>query len=453
MHAAAAARVPSAPPPTPPLAYDVLVVGGGPGGSATATALARQGRRVALVEKDRHPRFHIGESLLPMSMPLFEELGVREAVERIGVIKRGADFPSATPGEYTVFRFTRTLHPTCAYAVQVRRQDLDELLFATAREAGVATVQDTEIESVRFDADGVEASGHARDGSPVAFRARYLVDATGRDTLLGRQLGLKRRNRRFQSAALFAHFEGVRRREGEHEGNISIYRVDDGWVWVIPLPDGITSIGLVCGPDTLRQRAGERESFLLRLLAGIPGLAERLDAPRIVGHLQATGNYSYQCTRVVGRRWIMVGDSAAFIDPIFSAGVHVALNAAQKAARLVNTVLDDPALERRLQRDYVREQRRGLERVRWFIERFNAPVMKQLFAHPRNDWRLEEAIVSMLAGDLYRDDGIVWRLRLFKLIYYAHCLADLKGALAGVRQRWKRVREVFAADALSPGAR
>ena len=245
----------------------------------------------------------------------------------------------------------------------------------------------------------------------------------------------------------------MRRRDGENEGNISIYRVSDGWVWVIPLPGELASVGLVCGPDTLRQRVGERETFLLRVLRSIPGLADRLEAPRVVGHLQATGNYSYQCTRIAGPRWIMVGDAAAFIDPIFSSGVHVALHSALEAARLVDAVLGEPGVERRLQRHYHRQHRAALRRVTWFIERFNLPVMRRLFAQPRNDWRLEEAIVSMLAGDLYRDDGIAWRLRLFKVIYALHCLADVKGALAGVRLRLRRMREVFVADSLTPGTR
>ena len=439
-------------PAEPADGLDVLIVGGGPSGSAAAILLARQGRRVLLVEKDRHPRFHIGESLLPMTMPLLEELGVREQIERLGVIKRGADFPSAGPLGYQVFSFKRSLNPTWTHALQIRRQDFDQVLFEAARAAGVTTLEETVISEVTFGAAGIEARGHGRDGAPVAYRARYLIDASGRDTLLGRALHLKRRHRSHQSAAMYAHFSGVRRRDGEDAGNISIYRVEDGWVWVIPLPSGITSIGLVCGPNTLRQRSGDRAEFLRRTLQAIPGLAERLAAPQIVGNLQATGNYSYQCARFAGPKWIMAGDAAAFIDPIFSTGVHIGLYSAMAAARLVDTVLEEPRLERRLQRRYSREQRAALRRVSWFILRFNAPVMSRLFANPRNDWRVEEAIISMLAGDLYRDGGIRWRLRLFKLIYLIACLGDLPAALRGWRDRLRRVREVFVTEPAGPEA-
>ena len=430
----------------PAAATDVLVIGGGPCGSAAAIWLARQGRRVTLIEKDRHPRFHIGESLLPMSMPLLEDLGVRTQVEALGVIKRGADFPSAGAQGYQVFSFRRSLNPTYPHAVQIRREDLDRVLFEAAGAAGVTTVEETAISSVSFAADHAEARGRGRDGTEVCYRARYVVDATGRDTLLGRQLRVKRRHRTHQSAALYAHFSGIRRRQGEDAGNISIYRVEDGWIWVIPLPDGITSVGLVCGPDTLRRRAGDSAGFLLRTIAAVPGLAERLESPAIVGSPQATGNYSYYCTQLAGPRWIMAGDAGAFVDPIFSSGVHVALETARTAAELVHRVLDEPALERQLQREYSRRHRAALARVSWFILRFNTPVMRRLFAEPRNDWRLEEAIISMLAGDLYRDGGIRWRLRLFKLIYTLACIADLRSATRGIRQRWRRAREVYATE-------
>jgi flavin-dependent dehydrogenase len=425
---------------------DVVVVGGGPAGCATAIALVRRGRKVTLLEKDRHPRFHIGESLLPMSMPLLAELGVLEQVEALGLLKRGADFPVDRPPGYQVFRFERSLHPTWPHAVQIRRQDLDAVLLEKARAEGVTVHERVHVEGVAFSADGVEASGRDADGAPASFRAAYCVDATGRDTLLGGQMRLKQRSRKHQSAALYAHFTGIARRDGDDAGNISIYRVEDGWVWLIPLPEGVTSVGLVCGPNALRGRAGDNAGFLMRTLRSIPDLGARLLDPRLVGNLDATGNYSYSCTQFGGRRWIMVGDACAFVDPIFSSGVHFALHAARTAAALVDEALRDPSRERVLQRQYAREQRSAIHRVSWFIVRFNTPVMRRLFSNPRNNWRLEEAMISMLAGDLYRDQGIAWRLRVFKIIYFLSCATDLRGALRGLGQVWRRRRERYVAE-------
>ncbi|HZX80801.1 MAG TPA: FAD-dependent oxidoreductase, partial [Lysobacter sp.] len=205
-------------------ACDVLVVGGGPAGSAAATLLAKAGWKVVMLEKSRHPRFHIGESLLPANMPILERLGVLDRVREIGVLKRGADFP-VEGGGYNVFHFDHALRAGADFAFQVKREDFDRVLFEHAREAGVDAREATKVTRVEFGDDGRPARVLATgpDGA-YALRPRLLVDATGRDTLLGGQLKLKRRNRRHQSAAVFSHFSGVARRPGEDAGNITIYR-------------------------------------------------------------------------------------------------------------------------------------------------------------------------------------------------------------------------------------
>src|SRR6185437_1010521 len=207
---------------------DVLVIGGGPGGSTIATLLAQRGRRVVVLERDRHPRFHIGESLLPANMPIFEKIGALEKLRAIGRLKLGADFPRED-GSYYTFRFDRALGDTPHYSFHVLREELDQMLFEHAREHGVDAREGAKVERVAFDEEGVTAQVND-NGTARTLRARYLVDASGRDTFLGKQLKLVKRSEQHQSAALFAHYRGVAFNEGDDAGNIiSVYRFEHGW--------------------------------------------------------------------------------------------------------------------------------------------------------------------------------------------------------------------------------
>jgi flavin-dependent dehydrogenase len=426
----------------------VLVVGGGPGGSTAAALLARQGLRVTLVEKSHHPRFHIGESLLPMNMPIFERLGVLDQVMAIGRLKLGADFPTPSERGYGVFRFADTLVPGTGFGVHVRREEFDQLLFEHAGASGAETHQDTEVVGIEFAAGGATARLRAADGSESQLQADYVIDATGRSTLLGTAFKLKRKLARHQSAALFAHFAGVERRPGADEGNISIYRFPAGWVWMIPLPGDCMSVGAVCYPEYLRERRGSNAEFLLATLKRIPGARERMKGASLIGNLHATGNYSYTCTRMSGPRWVMVGDAFAFLDPIFSTGVYLAMNSAEQAAGMVAGCLREPHREAALQRRYTRYVRRGLDQLSWFTYRFTSPAMSRLFAHPRDPLQVEKAMVSLLAGDVFNSPRVWWRLQLFKLIYLVTWVSLWRRSVRNNRTRRRQVGIVFDGEDL-----
>jgi flavin-dependent dehydrogenase len=400
---------------------DVIVIGGGPAGTTAATELARRGRTVQLFEKSRHPRFHIGESLLPMNIPILERLGVLEEVDRIGIRKPAADFPADNERGFNVFDFTRSLEKLPGYAYQVKREQFDEILFRNTQRAGVSTYENTEVIAAATSAASATVTVRDTTGQIREVRARYLIDASGRDTFLGNTLKLKKRHARHRSAAVFAHFTGVERRAAPWTGNISIYRfrigTGHGWIWLIPLTDGITSIGAVLLPEHMKQRTGSLEEFLMGILHSVPALKARMADAKLHGNLEATGNYSYECREHTGPRWIMAGDSSAFVDPVFSSGVLLAMHAATRAAEMVDSVLSGGS-ERSLQRAYEREMRAGLKEFTWFIVRFTTPALAWLFANPRNVLRVEEAMVSMLSGHVFEARRTLRRLRVFKVLYY-----------------------------------
>ena len=422
---------------------DVLVVGGGPSGSTTAALLQRRGYRVIQLEKDRHPRFHIGESLLPCNLPIMEELGVLDKVRALGVVKHGADFPSGDG--YQTFHFRRALGGSPPHAFQVKREEFDQMLFEHARESGVDAREGVKVGKVDIEGAGkVSAEAHDAAGNALTLRARYFVDASGRDTLLGNALKLKRKNDKHQSAAIFAHFRGVEFRPGEDAGNISIYNFKYGWCWFIPLRDGVMSVGCVCWPEYLKMRRGRNEEFLLDTLKMMPEAWARMTRADMISEVRVTGNYSYTCARMAGPGWVMVGDAFAFVDPVFSSGVYLAMHSGRQAAALVDAILREPAREAALQAAYTRRIRRGVRVFSWFIYRFNSPVMRNLFASPRNTWRVEEGVISMLAGDVFDSAPVMRRLHMFKLIYAIGGIVSLRRFVSDLIERRRQARFAFS---------
>jgi flavin-dependent dehydrogenase len=406
------------------LEYDVLVVGGGPAGSTAAALLASRGERVVLVDKDRHPRFHIGESLLPMNVPLLEELGVKAEIDRIGMPKFGVEFVSPDHDATTTLDFAQSWDKRYFYSYQVRRSEFDHVLLKNAAAKGARVVEGCRIQQVAFPAGGgVVATGRDDSGAEQVFSAKFLVDASGRDTLLANQLAIKQRNPRHKSAAVFAHFTGAHRLADRNAGHISIFWFAHGWFWFIPLADGTTSVGAVCSPDFIKARGTDETTFLMRLIALCPALQERLRDATICGPATATGNYSYVAQRMTGPNHIMIGDAYAFIDPVFSTGVYLAMKGGFLGADVVSACLHQtPARADRAMRRFEAAVARSLASFSWYIYRMNRPAMRQLFMAPRNYFRMREALLALLSGDVFGRSPIEGPLMLFKGVYFLKSL-------------------------------
>ena len=422
---------------------DVLVIGGGPAGATIAALLAAQGRDVLMLEKAHHPRFHIGESLLPANVALFERLGVRDAVERIGMRKWGVEFVSPDHAHQSLLEFGDAWDKTMPYAWQVRRSELDELLFRHAQQRGARTQEGCRVREVRFDDEGATVEARLDDGARRSVRARFVVDASGRDTFLANKLRSKQKNPKHNSAALFGHFTGAQRLPGRLEGNISIFWFAHGWFWLIPLADGSTSVGAVCWPYYLKSRDKSLADFFADTITLCPQLGERLaNATLVGGTVHATGNYSYGGTHCSGERYLMLGDAYTFVDPVFSSGVYLAMQSAFEGAGVVATCLDRPAEAARARRRFEAMMKKGPREFSWFILRVTNPTMREFFMGPANPLRVKEALLSLLAGDIYGKTPIWHSLRVMKGLYYLFSVANMRRTFTAWKRRRENIRDL-----------
>ncbi len=382
--------------------FDVAVIGGGPGGSSAATALARRGRTVLLLERDRFPRFHIGESQLPWSNEVFRALGVHDAIAEAGFEKKwGASFRTVDGAteQYADFQFAAETPSPQTF--QVPRAAFDEVLLRHSERSGAKVLEEHRALDAAFEPDGVVLRFVGPDDTEQAVRVGFVVDASGRTGFLTKKLGRHEFDPVLRNIAVHAQYEGIPRLEGRRAGDIRMFtRADMGWIWLIPISQSVTSVGAVI-PQSVHRRESKAvpEDSLTHYLTGTAGLAPLLAHARRVSPARFDADYSYLGSSLAGDRWIAVGDAAAFLDPIFSTGVLLAMQAGLEAAEAIDDSLraGEPARHRFAACERLVRQR--YHHFRRFAVGFYDPYFRDLWFRPASRLGIFGAILSVLAGN------------------------------------------------------
>ncbi|MCP5521181.1 MAG: tryptophan 7-halogenase [Verrucomicrobiales bacterium] len=395
---------------------EVLIIGCGPGGSTAATFLAKAGRRVLVLEKETFPRFHVGESLLPYNRPLFEEMGVWPALAAAGFQRKfGAQFHLTNASKWTRFTFRNGPFTRHTEAIQVERARFDHLLMQHARQVGAEVREGWQV--TRFDtgADGVRVEARDPGGATRQLRASLLIDASGRANLTGTQRKLRRVHPNHRKVAVYGHFTGVHLAVDESRGDTFIARGEDHWFWMIPVSSEKTSVGLVL--DTRKVgRDREAAEVFRQHVAASRLMRERLAEARVAGEIKTTSDFSYFNDRLAEPRVLRVGDAAGFMDPIFSAGVFLAMWSGKLAALASLETLAQGGAGDRIFARYERRVQRAM-RVYWrMVEHYYTTPFMELFLEPRHGLQVPAAVVAVLAGELEPPWHVRWRLEVFYLL-------------------------------------
>lgn len=386
------------------LTPDVVIIGGGPAGSSLGCYLARAGVRCVILESARHPRPHVGESLVTSTTRIFQDLDFLPVMEREGFVRKyGASWHA--PREKGEFAIEFGEFPQTGidqdYTYHVDRARFDHLLLQHAAASGAQVFEEVPVREVLFEGSFARGVRVEQDGETVDIPARCVVDASGRQTLLGRQLGLQQADPLFHQFAVHAWMEGVDRGQAASAEHIHIYflPIKRGWVWQIPINESITSVGVVAEQEVFRQSRQNREEWFLSHLRSTPEVTRAMANARRVNDLKTEADYSYCMQRFCGDGWLLVGDAARFVDPIFSSGVSVALSSAKFASERIQDGLSRGDLGEATLRPYEEKLRAGVQIWYEFIRLYYKllPVFTYFIESPEH--RLQ--VLQLLQGEVY----------------------------------------------------